>query len=309
MRADRIHAFGGPDVLSIDDVPVPEPKDTEMLVRVVAASVNPVDYKIRSGHYPPVQPNDLPKILGRDVAGTVERIGKAVTAFRPGDEIYAMLGRDAGGYADYTTVTEKEAARKPQTLDFVQAAAVPLAALTAWQGLFDHGALRRHQRVLIHGGAGGVGHFAVQFAKLHGAWVATTVSADDMQLARQLGADRPIDYKSEKFEDAVNDIDLVLDLIGGETQKRSWKVLKDGGVFISSLQLPDQDEAERRKIRAANYMAHPSADELTEIGRLIDLGDVRVVINAVYPLEDVAKAHEHMEHDHIQGKVVLKVAA
>ena len=206
-------------------------------------------------------------------------------------------------------VTEDEAAKKPKQLDFVQAAAVPLAALTAWQGLFDQGGLKAGQRVLIHGGAGGVGHFAIQFAKARGAWVATTVSGKDMDLAHQLGADQPIDYKAEKFEDAVKDIDLVYDLIAGETQKRSFAVLKDGGTLISTLQKPDEAELARRHARGAHYLAKPNAAQLSEIATLIDAGTVRVVIDAIYPLEQAARAHRHMEDDHIAGKVVLQVAA
>jgi NADPH:quinone reductase-like Zn-dependent oxidoreductase len=309
MHAVRIRSFGNPDVMKLEDVSVPQPTSNEIVIRVVAASVNPVDYKIRSGHYPSVKQDQLPKVLGRDVAGDVEYVGNDVKKFKVGDAVYAMLGRDKGGYAEFAVATEEEAAFKPKTLDFVAAAAVPLAALTAWQGLFDQGGLRAGQRVLIHGGAGGVGHFAIQFAKAKGAWVATTVSKDDLELARQLGADQAIDYKNEKFEDVVKDIDLVYDLIAGETQDRSWKVLKDGGTMISTLKEPDKDKAKSRNVKVAHYMAKPDAGELKEIAQLIDDGKVHVVVKATFPLEDAAKAHKHMEDDHIQGKVVLNVAA
>jgi len=309
MHAVRIHSFGDANVLKMEDIPLPEPKDNEIVVRVMAASVNPVDYKIRSGKYPAVKKDQLPKVLGRDISGVVERVGGKIGKFKKGDAIYAMLGSDIGGYAEYALVTEDEAAKKPAQLDFVQAAAVPLAALTAWQGLFDQGGLKAGQRVLIHGGAGGVGHFAVQFAKAKGAWVATTVSGQDIALARKLGADRPIDYKAETFEDVVKDIDLVFDLIAGDTQTRSFAVLKDGGTLISTLQKPDEAELARRHARGAHYLAKPDARELAEIAGLIDAGKVRVVVNAIYPLDEVARAHKHMENDHIAGKVVLQVAA
>ncbi|HET7850869.1 MAG TPA: NADP-dependent oxidoreductase [Pseudolabrys sp.] len=309
MHAVRIHAFGNADVLEVDDISRPVPNADDIVIRVAAASVNPVDYKIRSGKYPAVTKDQLPKVLGRDVAGVVETTGAEVRKFQKGDAVYAMLGRDVGGYAEYALATEEEAAPKPKTLDFVQAAAVPLAALTAWQGLFDHGQLRAGQRVLIHGGAGGVGHFAIQFAKAKGAWVATTVSAEDIGMVKSLGADQVIDYKNENFEDSVDNIDLVFDLIAGETQQRSWTVLKDGGVLISTLQKPDEKAAAARNIRATNYIAAPNAQQLEEIARLIDGGKVKPVIRATYALEDVARAHRHMENDHIQGKVVLKVAA
>ena len=309
MHAVRIHSFGDANVLKMEDIPLPEPKDNEIVVRVMAASVNPVDYKIRSGKYPAVKQDQLPKVLGRDISGVVTRVGDKVRKFKKCDAIYAMLGRDIGGYAEYTLVTEDEAARKPKQLDFVQAAAVPLAALTAWQGLFDHGGLKAGQRVLIHGGAGGVGHFAIQFAKAKGAWVATTVAGQDIDLVRKLGADQPIDYKTGKFEDVLKDIDLVYDLIAGDTQQRSFAVLKEGGTLISTLQNPDQAELARKHARGAHYMAKPDAGELEEIARLIDDGKVKVIVNAIYPLDEAARAHAHMEHDHIAGKVVLQVAA
>jgi NADPH:quinone reductase-like Zn-dependent oxidoreductase len=309
MHAVRIHEFGGPNVLTLDDVAIPEPKDNEIVIKVWAASVNPVDYKIRSGKYPSVKEAQLPKVLGRDVAGRVERIGSKVTKFQKGDAVYAMLGRERGGYAEYALATEDETARKPSKLNFTAAAAVPLAALTAWQGLFDQGGLKAGQRVLIHGGAGGVGHFAVQFAKAKGAWVATTVSTEDIAMVRGLGADLAIDYKQQRFEDMVGGIDLVFDLIAGETQKRSFAVLKDGGTMISTLSEPDQDEAKRRKIKAARYMAEPNARQLEEIARLIDDGKVKPIVQATYRLADAGKAQAHLEQDHIQGKVVLEVAA
>jgi NADPH:quinone reductase-like Zn-dependent oxidoreductase len=309
MHAIRIHSFGDLNVLKLDEIPIPEPKENEIVIRVAAASVNPVDYKIRSGKYPSVREDQLPKVLGRDVAGVVERIGCKVRKFKRGDSVYAMLGRGVGGYAEYAVARDEEAASKPRQLDFVTAAAVPLAALTAWQGLFDHGGLRAGQRVLIHGGAGGVGHFAIQFAKAMGAWVATTVSATDIPMARDLGADQTIDYKNEKFENAVQDVDLVYDLIAGATQKRSWAVLKDGGTLVSTLQKPDEAEAKRRNIRAMHYIARPNAKQLAEIAQLIDAQKVKPIVKATYHLEDVARAHNHMERGHIQGKVVLKVAA
>ena len=309
MHAVRIHSFGDADVMKVEEVPLPEAKDNEIVVRVMAASVNPVDYKIRSGKYPRVKADQLPKVLGRDVSGVVERVGAAVRKFKKGDAVYAMLGQDIGGFAEYSLGTEAEAAKKPAQLDFVQAAAVPLAALTAWQGLFDQGGLKARQRVLIHGGAGGVGHFAIQFAKAKGAWVATTVSEGDIDLVRKLGADQAIDYKNEKFEDVLKKVDLVYDLIAGETQKRSFAVLKDGGTLISTLQKPNEAELARRHARGALYLAAPNAQQLAEIAALIDEGRVRVVIDAIYPLEQAARAHKHMEDDHIAGKVVLQVAA
>lgn len=309
MKAVRIHAFGGPEVLRIDDIEVPQPQDDELLIRVHAASVNPVDYKIRSGGYPPVKEGQLPKILGRDVAGVVERCGRAVTDWKEGDAVFAMLDGGAGGYAEYVCVKSELCAPKPAHLDFVEAAAVPLAAITAWQGEFDHGHLQAGQRGLIHGGAGGVGHFAIQFAKARGAHVSTTVAREDFDFARSQGADETIDYQSDRFEQRLEDIDLVFDLVGGETQERSWEVLKDGGALISTLAKPSQEKAREHHAHAENYMARPNADELAEIGRLIDEGRVHPHIHAVYPLEQVAEAQRALERGHVRGKIVLKVLA
>src|SRR5215467_8332744 len=234
MQAARIHEFGSPEVLTLDNVPTPEPKRDEILVKVRAASVNPIDYKIRSGQYPGVKGDKLPVTLGRDVSGVVARCGEEVMTCRPGDDVYAMLDGGHGGYAEYVLVRERDLVKKPERLDYAQAAAVPLAALTAWQGLFDHGRLEAGQHVLIHGGAGGVGHFAIQFAKEKGAIVSTTVASEDVDFAHELGADRAIDYKHERFEDRVRDVDLVLDLVAGDTQERSWSVVKKGGARVTS---------------------------------------------------------------------------
>jgi NADPH:quinone reductase-like Zn-dependent oxidoreductase len=308
MKAVCIHSFGGPEVLKIEDVEVPQPKDDEVLIKVHAASVNPVDYKIRAGQYPPVKQQQLPKVLGRDVAGTIERCGRAVRNFREGDAVYAMLEGGSGGYAEYAVVRADVCSRKPERLDYSTAAAVPLAGLTAWQGLFDEGNLTAGQRVLIHGGAGGVGHLAIQFAKAKGATVCTTVSTQDVEFARSLGADEVIDYKSERFEDKLHDVDLVFDLVAGDTQERSWAVLKDGGTMISTLAKPSEGRAREHHARATNYVAHPDGGELAEIGRLIDTGKVKPCVVASFPLDHAAQAQQKLEREHPHGKVVLEVS-
>ena len=209
MKAIRIHSFGGPEVLELDDVPIPQPGEDELLMRIHAASVNPVDYKIRRGTVPWVSREMLPMTLGRDLSGTVESTGAGVDAFGEGEAVYAMLGSiDRGSYAEYVLVRPNEAAPKPARLSHIEAAAVPLAALTAWQGLFDHGHLEAGQTALVHGGSGGVGHFAIQFAKVKGATVLTTVSGQNLGFARELGADRAIDYESQRFEEIARDVDL-----------------------------------------------------------------------------------------------------
>ncbi|WP_246676054.1 NADP-dependent oxidoreductase [Mesorhizobium sp. B2-5-4] len=306
MKAVRIHEFGGPDVLSLEDAPFPQPHDDEVLLKVHASSVNPVDYKIRSGGG---KKDQLPMTLGRDVSGTVELCGTRAHTLKKGDPFYAMLGPDRGGQAEYVVVKAIEMAAKPQSVDHLHAAAVPLAALTAWQGLFDHGALTAGQRVLIHGGAGGVGHFAVQLAKAKGAFVATTVSGKDIEFARSLGADQAIDYKNERFEDIVGKVDLVFDLVAGETQDRSWAVVKPGGIIVSTLAEPSIESARKAGASGIHYMAKPNAAQLGEIGRLIDEGKVRPHVDATFPLQEAAAAEAWLENKHVRGKIVLEVAS
>lgn len=308
-KAVRIHRFGGPEVLQLDDITIPAPEDDQLIIRVHAASVNPVDYKIRQGGYPRIKQDQLPVVLGRDASGVVETCGPSLHTLKPGDPVYTLIGSDRGTYSELLLLNRAEAVPKPQALDHEHAAAVPLAAMTAWQGLFDQGRLQASQRVLIHGGAGGVGHLAVQFAKAKGAHVITTVSGQDIDFVRGLGADQAIDYKAERFEDAVRDIDLVFDLIAGETQRRSWSVLKPGGALVSTLQQPDEATAQQHRVRATNYMAHPDADQLGEVGRLIDQRKVRVHVDRVFPLAEVQQAQRHVESEHVRGKVVLRVAA
>jgi len=302
MKAVRIHEFGGPDVLRLEDLPRPTPGPDEVLVRVAAASVNPVDYKMRNGGLPA---DALPLTLGRDLAGVVEAGGSGLQA---GAAVYAMLDRDRGGYAQFVAVKAVHCAPKPARLDFIQAAAVPLAGLTAWQGLFDNGGLQAGQMVLIHGASGGVGHMAVQFARAHGARVIATCSSRDVDFVRGLGAAEVIDYHAERFEDRVHDVDLVYDLVGGETQDRSWAVLKDGGAMVSTLQAPDPAKAAAKHARAAHYMAQPSGAQLAEIGALIDAGQVMPTITDVFPLGQAAQAERELEHDHVRGKIVLDVS-
>jgi len=308
MKAVRIHAFGGPDVLTLDDVPEPVAGPGEVLIEVRAASVNPVDYKIREGRYPPVRAEQLPVTLGRDVAGVVAKSGAGVAALSVGDEVFVMLPQERGGYAEWVAAPARDCARKPDALDMVRAASVPLAALTAWQGLFDYGRLKAGQRVLIHGASGGVGHFAVQFAKAIGAEVFATASGEHLAFVRSLGADRAIDYHNERFEQIASAVDLVYDLIGGETQDRSWQVLRRGGILVCTVQEPDSEKAAQAGVVAMRYTAQPNGDQLAEVARLIDQGKVKVTVDKVFPLEQAADAEVHLQKDHVQGKVVLKVA-
>jgi len=307
MKAVCIDAFGGPEMLHLKQVESPEPGSDEVLIRIRAASVNPVDYKTREGKYPAVKVEQLPKILGRDVSGTVVARGPGVSRLQLGDEVYAMLDASHGGYAEYVTLRADLCVPKPPCLDHVEAAAVPLAAMTAWQGLFDHGQLHAGQKVLIHGGAGGVGHFAIQLAKAKGANVATTVSKPDIEFVRGLGADEVIDHQTQRFEDLVHDVDLVYDLVAGDVQTRSWAVLKRGGTLVTTLGKPSEEEARQRDARAIGYQAQPNAGELREIRELIEQGKVRPQIQATFLLEDAAPAQQRLQRGHVQGKIVLRV--
>lgn len=308
MQAARIHAFGGPELLALESVPAPEPADDELLVKVRAASLNPVDYKTRQGHFPPVTQDHLPLTLGRDIAGTVAVAGGRAGGFRVGDAIMALLTPDHGGFAEYALVRPAQAAIKPDKLSFTEAAALPLAGLTAWQGLFDQGRLQSGQRVLIHGAAGGVGHLAAQFAKQAGAFVFATVATADLAFAAELGIDRPIDFQTERFEDVASELDLVLDLIGGETQARSVACLRRGGALISTLTEPPPEVCAEAGIRGARFLAEPNGAQLAEIGRLADEARVRVRIAETLPFARIGAAMERLEHGGLRGKLVLEIA-
>lgn len=302
----RLHGFGGMEVLRRDQVGQSQPDAGQVLVSVRAASVNPVDFKIRSGKYPSVQEDRVPYTLGRDVSGVVEKCGAQATRFKPGDEVFGMVGIDGGGYAEKVILEESAIATKPAGLDHVQAAAIPLAGQTAWQGLFRHGDLKAGQTVLIHGGSGGVGHFAIQFAKAIGARVFTTVSSQNAEFARELGADVVIDYKKQRFEDETADLDMVFDLIDGETRERSWKLVKKGGVLVTTLTDPSQSTAKHTGIRALRYTVQADGTELAELAKLVTSGKVEPHVSKTYALTDAVEALCGVEEGHSIGKVVLR---
>jgi NADPH:quinone reductase-like Zn-dependent oxidoreductase len=303
----RFRCFGGKDVIETEELDVSQPDAGEVLVSVHAASVNPVDFKIRSGAYPAVRNDRLPYTPGRDVSGVVEKCGAQAERFKIGDEVLGIVGIHGGGYAEHVAVSERALAAKPSGLDHIHAAAIPLAGQTAWQGLFRHGRLKQGQSVLIHGGSGGVGHFAIQFAKAKGVRVFTTVSTDNVQFARDLGADVVIDYKKQRFEEHVSDLDMVFDLIDGETRERSWKLLKKGGVLVSTLTEPSQEKASRFGVRAFRYTVEADGEELAKIVELVAAGKVKPYVRKTFSLESAADAMAAVEDGHSVGKVVLKV--
>lgn len=305
VRAIRLHRFGGPEGVGIDTLPWPEVHDDEVILKVHAASLNPVDFKTREGKFPPVAADALPVVLGRDLAGTIVACGVEAQGLAVGDAMFAMLGHDHGAFADHVVVKATEMAGVPTGVDLDTAAATPLAALTAWQGLFDHGRLTAGQTVLIHAGAGGVGHFAVPFARHAGAAVIATASERDLDFVRELGADMVIDYRTERFEDVARNVDLVFDLVGGETQARSWAVLKPGGVLVSTVGKPDPTLPDAHGKRGLRYMAEPNPAQLGQIGVLVAAGDVRVHIDARFAFDDFAAAFDRLEHGHGRGKIIL----
>jgi NADPH:quinone reductase-like Zn-dependent oxidoreductase len=309
MKAVRVHQYGGPEVLKYEEAPRPKPGPGEVLVRIRAAGVNPIDWKIREGHLREALFYRMPFVPGLDVSGVVEATGPNVTGLTNGDEVYGYSSIVRNGtYAEYAVVPEAELALKPRSVDHVDAASIPMAALTAWQGLFDVGGLRTNQKVLIHGGAGGVGSFAIQLARWKGAFITATASGRNQEFLRNLGADLTIDYEGSRFDRLVCDADLVFDTVGGDTLTRSWKVLKAGGVVVSTVEEPSAEEAAAHGVRAAVVATRADSGELAEIARLIDAGMLRPIVEAVFPLNEARHAQELSQTGHARGKIVLKVA-
>ncbi|NBE96186.1 NADP-dependent oxidoreductase [Nonomuraea sp. KC401] len=309
MRAIIQESAGGPEVLTLAEVDRPEPMPTEILVRVHAAGVNPTDWKSRmTGRLL----GDPPAILGWDVSGVVEAVGPGVTRFRPGDEVFGMprFPHKAGGYAEYVTAPSRHFTRKPAGLDHVHAAALPLAALTAWQVLHDTANVRSGQRVLIHAAAGGVGHLAVQLAKHLGAYVIGTARRSKHAFVRKLGADEVIDYTEEDFAETVRDVDLVIDSIGGDYGSRSLRTLRDGGILAQLNPEPDEDLVRRageRGIWAGFVLVEPDNAGMETIAELAEAGRLGAEVATVLPLEQAARAHELGESNRTTGKIVLSV--
>ncbi|WP_256753186.1 NADP-dependent oxidoreductase [Mesorhizobium sp. Mes31] len=306
MRAVIQNSVGGPDVLAISDLPDPAPKAGEVLVRVKAAGVNPVDGAVRAGHYKLL--GEPPFILGWDISGTVEALGAGVSGFRIGDEVFGMprFPKQAAAYAELAAVPADEIAPKPSGADHIQAGALPLAGLTAWQGLVRHGGLKSGQRVLIHAAAGGVGHLAVQISKAHGAYVIATISPQKVDFVRSLGADEVLDYTKGDFADKLRDIDLVLETVGGDHAVHSLKVLKRGGVLVSLLNVSDatKTQASAQGIRVERMSVVPDREGLLKLAHLIDAKKLAVHVAKSFPLEQAGAAHAFLATKPI-GKVVL----
>ena len=308
MQALRVHAYGSPDGLRIDTVAMPPCSDDEVLVRVHAASINPVDWKVCDGILKTQLIMQMPFIPGGDFSGTVTKAGAAVTAWRPGDEVFGMTstpGYRAGAFAQFVAVKATDVAKKPLRFDHVQAASVPLAALTAWQAVFDRAALRKGQNILIHAGAGGVGGFAVQFAREAGACVITTTSAGNADYVRALGADQVIDYHAMRFEDGLKDLDVVIDLLGGDVQARSYTVLRPGGVLVNAWGAIMEAQSRAAGVRGVKVAVAANGAQLDEISKLIDAGKVNTAIAKTFPYNEAEKGLAMSRTGHVRGKVVL----
>jgi NADPH:quinone reductase-like Zn-dependent oxidoreductase len=304
MKAVRIHAFGGPEVVRVEETQRPEPGKGELLIRVGAAAVNPADWMVRQGILQWLLNHTLPLTLGCDVAGTVEKPGPGVEGFSVGDEVYGFIHLSRmGAFAEFATVKVEEVAQKPKTLDVVHAASVPVAALTAWQALFDTAGLEKGQTILVHAAAGGVGSMAVQLAKWKGAWVIGTASEKNKEYLVALGADEVIDYRKTPFETAVKDVDVVLDTLGGETQAKSFQVLKPGGFLVSLASPPPED----RGVRAAMLHVKVNGKRLEEVAELVDDGVLKTLVETVSPLEDAGQGISLSETGRTRGKIVLRV--
>jgi len=334
MKAFLLNRYGGPETTGLQDVSRPAPGQDDVLVRVHAAGLNPVDFKTRDGMLKVVQRYDLPVVMGNELAGTVESCGKGVTAFKPGDRVFARVPKDRmGAFAEYAAVPADHLAPLPASIDFETAAGIPLAGLTALQALRDELRLQPGSRVFIPGGAGGVGTFAIQIAKWLGAEVTTTASPRGRALVERLGADVVIDYTTQRFEDAVRDMDGVFDLIGGDTLDKAFGVVKPGGMVVSVAGMPEpvtaRKDLERGALLAALFwfasfglrararrhdvtyrylFMHPSGAELGELARLVEEGRLEPVIDRVFPFDAIDEAMAYLESGHAKGKIVVRMA-
>lgn len=308
MKAVVLHAYGTPDVLHYEDVMMPTINSDEILIRVHSAGVSPFDAHVREGWYKESPNYLLPIILGWELSGIVAEVGSDVSSFKKGDAVFAhpSVYRTGGAYAEYVAIKADEAAHKPASISHHEAAAASMNALTAWQALFDVAQLERGQRILIHAAAGGVGHLAVQLAKWKGAYVIGTASEKNKTFLLGLGIDEVIDYTRASFEKAVNNVDVVLDTVGGDTLMKSFSVLRKNGIAVSIVDFERIKEAPKFGVRGENVVVSPNAGELSQIAQLLDEGKLKPLISKVFPLTEAATAHGLVEAGHVNGKILLE---
>lgn len=311
MKAVQINSYGGVDVLQVNEnVPKPSASEGQVLVEVYAASINPFDWKMREGMAKDYLKLDFPVIIGGDFAGVVIGVGEKVSGFAVGDEVYGQAASYAGGtgaFAQYLAAAIGKIAKKPKNVDFLEAASLPLVGVSALQALETHIKLRKGQKILIHGGAGGIGTIAIQLAKALGAYVATTVSGDDVEYARGLGAEEVIDYKSQVFEDLLFGFDAVFDTVGGETANKSFKVLKKGGIIVSMAGAPDSELAKKYGVVTIGQNTEGNNERLTRLSELVESGKIKPQVDKIFPIDQAKEAFSHLEEGHSRGKVVLKI--
>ena len=308
MKAVRIHEYGNVDVLKIEDIPIPEISENDVLIKVYATSVNPVDWKVREGLVRWRNLHQLPLTLGWDVSGVVDKIGNKVQKFKIGDEVYSRPAIDRNGsYAEYIAVRESEVAFKPKSITHEEAASIPLVGLTVWESLVTTANIQAGQKVLIHAAAGGVGSMAVQIAKIYGCYVIGTASEGNIEFVKNLGAHEVIEYRKQDFSEILKDIDVVFDTVGGETQENSWKVLKEGGMLMSIINKPADEIANQYKARSGYIFVRPNARILETLAHLIDTGKLKPVIGSVFSLNEIKQAQELSQSKRAKGKIVIKV--
>lgn len=311
MKAAQINKYGGSEVVEINkNAPKPTVSQGQLLIEVHAAGINPVDWKIREGYMRQMAPLKFPATLGGDFSGVVVEVGEDVSGFKKDDEVYgqASIRRSgSGSFAEFTLADANTTAHKPKNTSHVEAAALPLTGVSAWQALVDHIGLSRGEKILIHGGAGGIGSIAIQLAKYLGAYVATTVSVKDIPYVKELGADEAIDYKNQSFENIVHDYDAVYDTVGGETYVRSFKVLKKGGIIVSMLEQPRSDLMEQYEVNAIGQFTQVNSERLSKLAELVERRAIKVHIEKTFPLEQAGEALSYLQNGHTRGKVVLKI--
>jgi NADPH:quinone reductase-like Zn-dependent oxidoreductase len=315
MKSTQIKRYGGSEVVEINQsTPAPnDPSAGKVLVDVKAAGVNPADWKIREGYFQQMMPLQFPSTLGMDFSGVIEKVGEGVPDFKQNDEVYgqaAVIRGGSGAFAEIALANADTIAHKPKILSHEKAAGLPLVGVSAWQALVDIIGLSKGQKILIHGGAGGIGSIAIQLAKHLGAYVATTVSTNDKQFVKEeLGADEVIDYKTQTFEDLLpHEYDAVFDTVGGETYTRSFKILKRGGIIVSMLEQPNQELMDRLGVKAISQFTQVNRERLTKLAQWVDQNNIRVNIDRTFPLDEAGKALDYQRDVHPRGKVVLQVS-
>lgn len=309
MKAAQISKYGGSEVIELNDVPEPSLKAGQVLVEIKSAALNPIDYKVRLG-YMQGMIKQLPITLGTDFAGVIKKVGDGVSDYEVGEEVYGnaiVLNGGSGTLAELAAVNTKNMALKPKNLDFIEASALPLAAVSAIQAIEEHIDLKEGQKILIHGGGGGIGSLAVQIAKMHGAYVVATASPETLDFVKSLEVDEVIDYKSQKFEEIVKDMDAVFDTVGGETASKSLKVLKKGGILVSMVGPIDEVEVEKLEVRALVQNTKTVHEKLERLKQLVEEGKLKSEVDKVFELDQVREAFDHLEKEHPKGKVVVKI--